>query len=97
MAMHVITLRPLRRFAEIHPEAEASLRSWIQVARKATWRRFDDVRASLKTADQVDKFTVFNIAHNKYRLITVIHFNRSKVYVRKLLTHAEYDRGDWKK
>jgi mRNA interferase HigB len=29
-------------------------------------------------------------------LITSIHFNRGKVYVRYVLTHAEYDRGDWK-
>ena len=33
---------------------------------------------------------------NKYRLITSIHFNRRRVYVRHILTHAEYDRGDWK-
>jgi len=33
---------------------------------------------------------------NKYRLIVSIHFNRGKVYVRHILTHAEYDRGDWK-
>jgi mRNA interferase HigB len=29
-------------------------------------------------------------------LITSIHFNRGKVYIRHVLTHAEYDRGDWK-
>ena len=34
--------------------------------------------------------------YNKYRLITSIHFNRGKVYIRHVLTHAEYDRGDWK-
>jgi len=27
---------------------------------------------------------------------TSIHFNRGKVYIRHILTHAEYDRGDWK-
>ncbi|MCH8292569.1 type II toxin-antitoxin system HigB family toxin [Candidatus Poribacteria bacterium] len=40
---------------------------------------------------------VFNIGSNKYRLIASIHFNRSKVYIRHVLTHAEYDRGGWKK
>jgi mRNA interferase HigB len=25
-----------------------------------------------------------------------IHFNRGKVYIRHVLTHADYDRGDWK-
>jgi hypothetical protein len=50
------------------------LRSWYQVARQARWQRFLDVRASYGNADQVGKFTVFNIARNKYRMITVIHF-----------------------
>jgi mRNA interferase HigB len=47
-------------------------------------------------ADQVGKLTVFNIGGNKYRLIAAILFNRGKVYVRHLLTHAEYDQGKWK-
>ena len=25
-----------------------------------------------------------------------IHYNRGKVYIRHILTHAEYDRGAWK-
>ena len=29
------------------------------------------------------------------RLITVIHFNTGRVYVRQVLTHTEYDRGTW--
>ena len=40
---------------------------------------------------------VFNIGGNKYRLITAIHFNRQKVYIRHVLTHEEYDRGAWKR
>ena len=42
-------------------------------------------------------FYLLNIGGNKYRLITSIHFNRGKVYVRHILTHQEYDRGAWKK
>jgi mRNA interferase HigB len=38
----------------------------------------------------------FNIGGNKYRLITAIHYNRKRVYVRHVLTHKEYDRGQWK-
>ena len=38
---------------------------------------------------------VFNIAGNKYRLIASIHFNRGKVYIRHVLTHPAYDRGEW--
>ena len=53
-------------------------------------------RGGYPHADQVGKFTVFNIGGNKYRLIAVIHYNRGKVFVRHVLTHAEYDEGNWK-
>jgi mRNA interferase HigB len=39
---------------------------------------------------------VFNIGGNKFRLVAAIHFNRKKIYVRHVLTHAEYDAGEWK-
>ncbi|NJK58885.1 MAG: type II toxin-antitoxin system HigB family toxin [Pleurocapsa sp. SU_5_0] len=29
-------------------------------------------------------------------LIAAIHFNRHKVYIRHILTHAEYDKDNWK-
>src|SRR5579871_4219977 len=37
-----------------------------------------------------------HIGGNKYRLIAEVHFHRGKVYVRHVLTHAEYDEGKWK-
>jgi mRNA interferase HigB len=38
----------------------------------------------------------FNIKGNDYRLITRISYTRQRVYVRDVLTHAEYDKGKWK-
>ena len=77
--MRIIALRRVREFWARHSDAEASLRSWYQVARQAHWQWFTDVRTFYSSADQVSKFTVFNIAGNKYRLITVIHFNTGRV------------------
>lgn len=94
--MHVISRKKLRQFWEEHPDAEGPLRAWFKIAREAEWETFTDVRAVFPHADQVERFTVFNIGGNKYRLIAVIHYNRGKVYVRHVLTHKEYDRGNWK-
>ncbi len=94
--MHVISRKKLRQFWEEHPDAETPLRAWLQIARQAEWETFADVRAVFAHADQIGRFTVFNIGGNKYRLIAVIHYNRGKVYVRHVLTHKEYDRGHWK-
>jgi mRNA interferase HigB len=45
---------------------------------------------------KVGKLTVFNIAGNKVRLIAAIHYNTKKVYIRVVLTHAEYNENRWK-
>ena len=95
--MHVISLKKLREAWTVIPELEKPLCAWFNVADKAKWERFSDVRAALKSVDQVGKFCVFNILGNRYRLICHIHYNRGKVYIRHVLTHAEYDRGEWKR
>jgi mRNA interferase HigB len=94
--MHVLSKKPLRKFWTLHPDAERPLRRWLRIAAKADWHSFADVRATYAKADQVDRFTVFNIGGNKYRLIAIIHFNRGKLFVRNVLTHKEYDLGQWK-
>ncbi len=94
--MHVISQKALRDFWAEHADAESPLRAWHRVVEQSTWKNFADVRETYANADQVGKFTVFNIGGNKYRLISVIHYNRQKVYVRHVLTHKEYDKGDWK-
>jgi len=65
--------------------------------RHTGFRSFNELREVFPSADMVDNWVVFNIGGNKYRLITSIHFNRGKVYIRHVLTHAEYDKGDWKR
>ncbi len=36
--------------------------------------------------------TVFNIAGNKYRLVADIRYDLGRVYIRSIMTHAEYAR-----
>jgi len=56
---------------------------------------FAELRRAFGSADKVGKFTVFDIAGNRYRLVAAIHYDRRRVYVRHVLTHAEYDRDNW--
>ncbi len=64
--------------------------------KNGTFSNFAELHAVFPTADQVGKLTVFNTGGNKVRLIAAIHYNRRKIYVRAVLTHAEYDEGRWK-
>lgn len=69
---------------------------WLTIVRKTAYGSFADLRVTFPSADQVGRYTVFNIRGNKFRLITAIHYSRQKVYIRHVLTHAEYDRGAWR-
>ena len=94
--MHVISRKALREFWSRHPDGEASLARWFKIMDRQEFRNFAELRATFPSADRVGNLIVFNIGGNNYRLITSIHFNRAKVYIRHVLTPAEYDRGDWR-
>jgi mRNA interferase HigB len=58
---------------------------------------FAELRAAFGAVDKVGDLHVFNIAGNKYRLITFLRFDRQLCYIKQVLTHTEYDKGAWKK
>jgi mRNA interferase HigB len=89
-------MRRLREFWEIHPNAESALQSWYKIVEKAEWQTFAEVRKDFPSADQVKRLTVFNIAGNKYRLVVRIEFQQQRIYIRQVMTHAEYDKEKWK-
>jgi mRNA interferase HigB len=95
--MHVIAKPILIEFWTKHPDAENPLRAWYGIMAKQVFADFTSLRSTFASADYVDGLTVFNIGGNKFRLVASIHCNRSKVYIRSVLTHREYDRGDWKR
>jgi mRNA interferase HigB len=68
----------------------------VVISSRASWRSLVEVRGTYPHADLVGSVTVFNIAGNKYRLIARIQYASQAIYIRCVLTHAEYDKGDWK-
>jgi mRNA interferase HigB len=95
--MHVIAKPALARFWATHPDSKPSLTAWHKIMQNRNFSGFADLRLVFASADHVDGMTMFNIAGNKNRLIAAIHYNRRKVYIRHVLTHADYDKGNWKK
>jgi len=94
--VHVITRKRLKEFASTHKTAESSLESWYRVARKARWRNIADVKAVYAHADAFGRCAGFNISGNKYRLIVKIEYKLQTILIKRVLTHAEYDREGWK-
>lgn len=94
--MRIIKRGALVDFWQEHPDAKASLESWYTVVRSASWQTPAEMKAVYRSADIVGRRTVFNIAGNKYRLIARVNYETQRVFVLYILTHAQYDRGDWK-
>jgi mRNA interferase HigB len=93
----VISKSAWRRAVAADHTLEAPISEWYKVAENATWRSMVDVRRVYPHADFVDPYTVFNIKGNTYRLIVKIEYRWQLIFVKHLLTHDEYTKGDWKK
>jgi len=94
--LHVISRKKLKEAAVRHNDLDGPLDVWFRIAKRASWQSLTDVRKTFATADAVDKWTVFNIKGNKYRLIAEMNYRFQRIYIRHVLTHAEYDEENWK-
>ena len=94
--MHVISYNRLREFGRKHSDCREVLDDWFKVAIKANWSNLIEVQAVFPQAEAVGHFTVFNIKGKRYRLIVSIVYEGQLLYIKSLLTHAEYDKEQWK-
>lgn len=95
--MHIITRKRLNEFAEKYPDTKSALAHWHELVKQNNFTSFSELRLMFPNADQVGNLTVFNVGGNKVRLVAAVHYNRRKVYIRAVLTHAEYDQNTWRK
>jgi mRNA interferase HigB len=100
--MNVVSRPALRAAQARHPQCRKWLDNWWKTARKAHWRDLHDVRTAYPNADQVGRCLVFD-APGARRLIAGVYHSKpgrqdsGTLYIKDFLTHAEYDRGQWKK
>lgn len=95
--MRIVSRKALREAAAKHSEWGASVNACYKIARNADWKNFAEVRNSWRNCYVVGRFVVFDISHNRCRLIAVIKYQWRMVYIRRILSHAEYDEKDWLK
>jgi len=94
--MHIISKKRLTDFYKTHPTAKSPLLQWFQEIKKGRFRNIEEIRSLYPHADRVGRRTVFNIGGNNYRLITRINYHSQKIFIIRILTHAEYDKNHWK-
>ncbi|MHB1157697.1 MAG: type II toxin-antitoxin system HigB family toxin [Phycisphaerales bacterium] len=96
--MRIVTEKIVRDWANRRADAAASLLGWLAAVKKSRWSTIADVHRTYPHADAVhvasgNIITVFNIAGNRYRLITAIHYNTGIVFTLLFLTHGEYSKN----
>ena len=94
--MRVIAIKTLREFWTKHPDSEVSLRAWYDgVTQCKKWENPHDVLDTFNSADPLkNNRVVFNIAHNKYRLVVKVEYTLGLIYVCFIGTHREYEKID---
>ncbi len=93
--MRILKRTTLKDYYEQNPKSKTALLTWYDIASKANWRNFADVRKSFNSVDYVgNQRYVFNIKGNDYRLVVVIQYVHQTIYIRFVGTHNEYDKID---
>ena len=102
--MRIIARRTLREFVDRRaghkdqPALKAALDAWFDEARKAHWASAAEVERDYRTASVVTaERVVFNIKGADYRLVAAIDFEKGIVWIKRIGSHADYDRIDVKK
>jgi mRNA interferase HigB len=94
--VRIVAKRVLMEMAARHGDCAEQVSRWYRITAKNEWRNLNDVRATFPSADQVGDRLVFNIKGNHYRLIVGVNYDTATLFIKHLLTHAEYDKETWK-
>lgn len=92
--MRVISNKALTDFSAIYPLSHEPLQAWRKIIESRPFANFAEMKATFNAVDKVETYYVFDIGGNKYRIISAIHFDTQKLFVRQVFTHKEYDK--WK-
>lgn len=94
--MNVVHWGRARTFFKSYPKAKLPLEAWRAAVLAAKWVNPADIKKTFNTADFYKDRVIFDIKGNDFRLIAIVRFEFEKVYIRHVLTHKEYDSGQWK-
>lgn len=94
--MRIISRKALREYAENHPVAEEVLFDWYRKMKGISPTNFAELRQTFPSADIFGDCVVFNVGGNNYRIITHLDYRGQRVFIRFVLSHAEYSKDKWK-
>lgn len=90
--MHVITQKRIWEAKERYKESASALDAWYRIAKASTFESFAQLKAAFPSVDKVGDQCVFDVGGNKLRIIAKVEFRHGKIFIRQVLTHAQYSK-----
>ena len=93
--MRVIGTDKIDEFIRKHMDSKGWLEAWLAEARSGEWQTPNDIKAHYNSASILDENKViFNVKGNNYRMEVQISYKNKVIAIKRLGTHAEYNRWD---
>jgi mRNA interferase HigB len=91
--MRVISRKVLTEFSRQHRLAATPLSAWYAIVNAKRYEDSHQVKSDFGTADfRKNGIVIFNIGGNKYRLVAHFRYDIGIVFIKHIVTHAEYDK-----
>lgn len=93
--MNVLGKKKLVNFCRRHAGALLAIQAWIAEAEDAQWGTPQDIKKRYASASFLpSNHVIFNLRGGRYRLEVQVAYKTGVVLVKRIGTHAEYDRWD---
>lgn len=90
--MKIVSVKILREFWILFPNAEQHLKAWVDEVKQAEWLQPSDIKEKYRSASILEnRRVVFNIKGNDYRLIVSVAYRFGAIYIKFIGIHAQYD------
>ena len=91
--MHIISRKILLEYYTQHTILKDDLLSWYDEVKHSEWNSPADIKARYASSSFLaDNRVVFNIHGNACRLMVRVNYNSKTVFIKFIVTHAEYDK-----
>ena len=91
--MRIIARKTLCEYCLKHPEIKSHIDAWYMETKHAAWNSGVDILKDFPKTRLVGKSRIiFDILHNRYRLVVKVNYMSKIVYIRFIGTHKEYDK-----
>jgi len=93
--MHIISKRPFNDAAKNYSNDKAALLDLYKTLKKSSFKTPEEMKKVFKTLDNFkyrDKLYVLDVGGNNLRIIALIQFVNKRIYMKHIVTHADYDK-----